>query len=257
MGAKLLLVWFANAGARTIARVNDRPSTGATDLSYSGWGQALYVLVPALIGAGLGWALTVLVDLLLGLPWIPFRGPLSLIDSVPDQIAVPVLIGLGLLVGVIFGLYALHEELSITVDGQRVRLRRGDADRRLDRTAVADVFLDGKDLVLLGHDSNELARERTDRPAGRLADAFSQHGYPWRADGDPRGGDFRLWSENAQGLPAAARAMLSMRARALKDKKKGDAADLRTELINIGVVVRDEDGKQYWRLASRPDALDA
>ena len=70
---------------------------------------------------------------------------------------------------------------------------------RLERTAVADVFLDGKDLVLLGHDSNELARERTDRPAARLADAFTRHGYPWRTDGDPRAGDFRLWSDNAQG----------------------------------------------------------
>jgi hypothetical protein len=236
--------------------MTDRASAGATDLGYPRWGQALYVLVPALLGAGLGWALTALVDLLLGLPWIPFRGPLSLIDSVPDQIAVPVLIGLGLLVGVIFGLYALHEELSITVDDHRVRLRRGDADRRLNRTAIADVFLDGKDLVLLGHDSNELARERTDRPAARLADAFTLHGYPWRADGDPRAGDFRLWSENAQGLPAGARAMLSMRARALKDKKTEDAADLRTELINLGVVVRDEGGKQYWRLVNRPGALD-
>ena len=237
--------------------MTDHSSAGATDLGYPRWGQALYVLVPAVIGAGLGWALMVLVDLLLGLPWIPFRGPLSLIDSVPDQIAVPVLIGLGLLAGVIFGLYALHEELTITVDDHRVRLQRGDADRRLDRTAVADVFLDGKDLVLLGHDSNELARERTDRPAARLADAFTRHGYPWRAEGDPRAGDFRLWSETAHGLPAAARAMLSMRARALKEKKKEDAADLRRELVNIGVVVRDEGGKQYWRLANRPDALDA
>ena len=49
--------------------------------------------------------------------------------------------------------------------------------------------------------------------------------------------------------------MLSMRARALKEKK---AADLRAELINLGVVVRDEGGKQYWRLADRPtDSLEA
>jgi hypothetical protein len=237
--------------------MTDHLSAGTTDLGYPRWGQALYLLVPALIGAGLGWALTALVDLLLELSWIPFRGPLSLIDSVPDQIAIPVLIGLGLLAGVIFGLYALHGELTVTVDDHRVRLQRGDADRRLDRTAVADVFLDGKDLVFLGHDSNELARERTDRSAARLADAFARHGYPWRADGDPRAGDFRLWSETAHGLPAAARAMLSMRARALKNKKTEDAADLRTELINLGVVVRDEGGKQYWRLATRPDALDA
>jgi hypothetical protein len=100
--------------------VTDRPSAGATELGYSRW------------------------------------GPLSLLDSVPDQIALLVVIGLGLVAGVVF-------------------------------------------------------REKTDRPADRLADAFTQHGYPWRA-----------------------------------------------ELINLGVVVRDEGGKQYWRLANRPtDSLEA
>ncbi|HEV2928605.1 MAG TPA: hypothetical protein VGW74_07930 [Propionibacteriaceae bacterium] len=238
--------------------MTDRFSSGATKLGYNRAGQALFVLIPALAGAGLGWALTAVLDWLLSLSWIPFRGPLNLIDSVPDQIALPVLIGLGLVAGIVFGLYALHEELSITVDNERVRLQRGNADRRLDRTDIADVFLDGKDLVILGHDSNELAREKTDRPAARLAEVFSHYGYRWRAEGDPRAGDFRLWSESAQGLPAGARPMLSMRARALKEKKAADAADLRAELINLGVVVRDEGGKQYWRLAGRPtDSLEA
>ena len=71
------------------------------------------MLIPALVGAGLGWALPVLLDWLLGLPWIPFGGLMSLIDSVPDEIALPVLIGLGLVAGVIFGLYALHEEQPV------------------------------------------------------------------------------------------------------------------------------------------------
>ena len=42
-----------------------------------------------------------------------------------------------------------------------------------------------------------------------------------------------------------------MRARALKDGKSADAGDLRAELVNLGVVVRDEGGKQYWRRADR------
>ena len=238
--------------------MTDSFSSGGTKLGYNRAGRALFVLIPALAGAGLGWALTALLDWLLSLSWIPFRDPLSLIDSVPNQIALPVLIGLGLVAGVVFGLYALHDELSITIDDERVRLQRGDADRRVDRTAIADVFLDGKDLVMLGDDSNELAREKTDRPAARLAEAFTQHGYPWRAEGDPRAGQFRVWSENAQGLPTGARPMLSMRARALKEKKAADAADLRAELISLGVVVRDEGGKQYWRLADQPtDSLEA
>ena len=44
-----------------------------------------------------------------------------------------------------------------------------------------------------------------------------------------------------------------MRARALKHGKRA-ARDLRarSRLVNLGVVVRDESGKQYWRRADRP-----
>jgi hypothetical protein len=224
--------------------------TEPTELGYGRVGRTMFLVVPAVIGALLGWGLVALLDWLLGLPWIPMRGPLTLLDSVPDAIALPALIGLGIVAGVLFGAYALQDELFVTVDDHEVRLKHGDADRRLPRTAVHAVFLDRKDLVLLGDDSNELAREKTDRPAAKLAEAFTRHGYPWR-DADPRAGDFRLWTATAQGLPAGAGALLSMRARALKDDKNADAADLRAELINLGVVVRDEGGKQYWRRADR------
>ena len=188
-------------------------------------------------------------DWLLGLPWIPFRGPMALVASIPDTISLPVLIGL-VVAGVIFGFVALHDELFLTVDDHQVRLRHGDADRRLPRTAVHAVFLDRKELVLVGDDGDELAREKTDRSAATLAEAFTRHGYPWR-DADPRAGDFRLWTDTAQGLPPGAGALLSVRARALKDGKSADAKDLRAELIDLGVVVRDEGGKQYWRRTDR------
>jgi hypothetical protein len=221
-----------------------------TELGYGRGGQALFFVVPALVGAALGWGLRALVDWLLGLPWIPFRGPLALVASIPDTISLPVLIGLGVVAGVIFGFVALHDELFLTVDDHQVRLKHGDADRRLPRTAVHAVFLDRKDLVLLGDDGNELDREKIDRPAAKLAEAFTRHGYPWR-DADPRAGDFRLWTATAQGLPAGAGALLNLRARALKGDKSADAQELRAELINLGVVVRDEGGQQYWRRTDR------
>ena len=228
----------------------------ATHLGYGAIGKSLYLLIPAALGAGLGLALHLLLDWLLGLPWLPFKGPLALIDSIPNQIALPVLIGVGVLAGVIFGVVALADELSITVTRDSVRLKRGDVDRTLRRGAVASVFLDGKHLVLLGPDTNELAREKTDQSAARIAAAFTAHGYPWRTDGDPREADYRLWSASAVGLPAGADALLAVRAKALGDSKRtADAADLRAELIKLGVVVRDQGGKQYWRLAGGPDQL--
>ena len=66
-----------------------------TELGHGRGGQTLFIVVPAVIGAALGWGLLALLGWLLGLPWIPFRGPLELVDSIPDQVALPVLIGLG------------------------------------------------------------------------------------------------------------------------------------------------------------------
>ena len=228
----------------------------ATYLGYGAIGKSLYLVIPAALGAGLGLALHLLLDWLLGLPWLPFKGPLALIDSIPNQIALPVLIGLGVLAGVIFGVVALADELSITVTRDSVRLKRGDVDRTLRRGAVASVFLDGKDLVLLGPDTNELAREKTDQTSARLAAAFTEHGYAWQPSGDPQEVDYRLWSTSSVGLPAGADALLAIRAKTLTDRRRaGDAADLRAELVKLGVVVRDQGGKQYWRLAGGSDQL--
>ncbi len=227
--------------------MSDRTADWETHIGYGTAARALFFVIPALLGAGLGVALHFLLGWLLGLPWLPFQGPLSLLDSIPDQVALPVLIGLGMVAGLIFGASAWADELSIMVDGSRVRLTRGEADQVINRSAVATVFMDGKHLVLLGPDTGELAREKTDQPVAKIAEAFTRHGYPWRADGDPHADAFRLWSSTSPGLPAGAGALLSIRARALKDDKTEDAAELRAELLNLGVVVRDQGGKQYWR----------
>lgn len=210
------------------------------------------ITVFSLIGGGLGFAIIRLLDLLLGLKWVPFQGPLKLINSIPAEIALPVMIGVGLVAGLVFGVMAVREELSVTVSFDEVRLKRGGFDRTISRSAVATVFRDRKELVLLGADTNELAREKIDQPTAELRAAFIRHGYPWRTEGDPQRDDFRVWSPQAVGLPAGANALLTVRAKALSDHKADQARGLRDELALLGIVVRDEGGKQYWRRVPGP-----
>jgi hypothetical protein len=49
-------------------------------------------------------------------------------------------------------------------------------------------------------------------------------------------------------LPAGADALLTARARTV-GKDADDAAELRTELAALGVVVSDRDGRQHYRLS--------
>jgi hypothetical protein len=111
---------------------------------------------------------------------------------------------------------------------------------------VTAVFPDGKRLVLLGTDNGEIAREQHDLPAPALRDAFTAHGYPWH-DRDPYADDFRPWVEESPDLPAAAHVLLRARRQALEKDKSDDAAALRGELASLGVVVREERKRQFWR----------
>ena len=51
-------------------------------------------------------------------------------------------------------------------------------------------------------------------------------------------------------LPVGADALLKARARALDKGDSGDAAELRSELARLGVVVRDEKKRQFVRTYS-------
>ncbi|WP_420911227.1 CysS/YqeB C-terminal domain-containing protein [Streptomyces nigrescens] len=54
------------------------------------------------------------------------------------------------------------------------------------------------------------------------------------------------------GLPQGANALLKARAQLLdKRSSSGDLRELREKLARMGVVVRDEKRRQYWRLSQR------
>jgi hypothetical protein len=65
--------------------------------------------------------------------------------------------------------------------------------------------------------------------------------------GDPHKDEYRRWVEDLPDLPAGADAVLKARARALDRGDKEDAAQLRLELGKLGIVVRDEGKRQFWR----------
>jgi hypothetical protein len=207
----------------------------------------LWVGFPAL-GAGAGWLLLSIAGWVASLPRAPMQGLFKLAASVPEPQGTIGALALGVLAGAVLAHLGVQDMLAVTVSDRRVTVRRGGGPaREIDRASVDAVFLDGKRLVLVGPAGEELAREASDLDAGRLADAFRGHGYPWRPDGDPYKDEFRRWVEDTPGLPAGANALLKARERALDKGDSDDAADLRAELAKLGIVVREEKKRQYWR----------
>ncbi|MQA81692.1 MAG: hypothetical protein GEV10_24980 [Streptosporangiales bacterium] len=232
-----------------MADVTDRKP--ATVVAEPAWGRVLMWVGLPLVGAGAGFGLSRLVDWLLGLPWTPFEGPLRLLQSIPAPFDIIAPIAVGAVAGLVLAGIGDSEMLIVTVAGDEVTLKRGDTTRSLHAASVAGVFVEGKQLVLLGRHDDELAREKSDLAATALREAFTAHGYDW-LPADPHRDAFRRWVEGTPDLPAGADALLRARSRALEKGKKDELTELRDELARLGVVVREDDKTQYWRRSGTP-----
>lgn len=196
-------------------------------------------------GALVLWLLKLAAGWLVTLRWVPFKGPLELIDSIPEPAATVGALGIGLVIGVVLALMAHGESLTVAVAEDQVTLTDGEnRTSTFAREQVSAVFPDRSRLVLLGPDTGELARLPHDLNVTRLAEAFRAHGYPW-TDADPHTERYRRWVPDMPGLPTGANALFAARDKA----DSADSKELRAELAKLGVLVRDDKGKQYWRLA--------
>ncbi|MFC7329170.1 hypothetical protein [Marinactinospora rubrisoli] len=200
-----------------------------------------------LLGAGLGWLAAALAPWAASLRWVPFQGPLELVASIPNPQATIGGLVLGVVAGVVVAFLAEQDRMVVTVDDEQVTIAHGESVRTVHRSAITAVFLDGGQLVVLGRATEELAREGGDHDGRRLARTLLAHGYPWRADGDPHRDAYRRWVPDDPDLTAGAHALFRARALAVEKKDRQDTEQLRGELGRLGLVVREEGGRQFWR----------
>lgn len=222
----------------TVTTMGDERITESTETLLFRW-----VGLPV-AGAGLLWLLTLFVDWLLTLRWVPFRGPLELVDSIPEPLGTLGALGVGMVGGLILALIAHDERLAVTVSPDSLRLDGDEYEATFTRDEISAVFVDKSQLVVLGRNTGELARRPSELDHAQLAKVFQEHGFPWR-DGDPHADAYRRWVPDTPGLPPGANALLAARA---KSKDSDDAKELRAELAKLGVLVRGGKGKQYWRV---------
>ncbi|WP_117215432.1 YqeB family protein [Allorhizocola rhizosphaerae] len=221
--------------------------TGPTVVRDPVWVRVLVWLGFPIAGALLGYLLKLVSRWIVGLEWAPWQGPFKLLTKMHEPWFTIVPVAVGVVAGLVLALLAWEDSLRVSVSRESVGLRRGDKERELSAAAVRGVFVDGKELVLLGASGEELAREKSDLDGGLLREAFGAHGFAW-LDGDPFAGRYRRWVEGDPALSGSANAVLKARASALDKGHKEDAAELREELVKLGVVVRDVGKKQWWRV---------
>lgn len=226
------------------------PTTpGMTVVKHSlGYHAFLWVAFP-FVGALLGWLLAHLPGWIQGKP-LPFSGLIEILDDHSGTVMTSVLVVVGVIAGALVTLTAYDEVVTVKVSDADVTVSVVDEAKEFKRNHVADVFTDDKFLVLLGRDTSELVRQKTDHKSARLQAAFETHGYPWR-DGDPHAAEFARWVDGVPALDAHANAILRARQVALDEGKTSDITELREEAAKVGIVVRDVKKRQYWRSAGQ------
>lgn len=222
---------------------------GETVVGRPGWEAVLVWAGFPVLGVLLGLGVGPLADWAVETSWIPSFGPIRFIAELPQPGGTIATVAAGLILAVLLALTAEGEVLRVGVGPSAVTLTRDGTTRTIHCGDIAAVFADGKELVLVSRSGLELAREKSDLATARLAAAFGEHGYPWRPDGDPHRDQYRRWVPDEPELPAGANAVLRARATALEKGDQKDLAELRQELGKLGVVVRDQDKRQYWRRA--------
>ncbi len=203
-------------------------------------------------GGGLGYLLKIISKWVAALERAPWQGPFKLLARLDEPWFTVVPVGVGVLAGLVLSVLAWDDSLVVSVSRESVGLKRGDKGREIAAAAVKGAFVDGKELVLLGGSGEELAREKSDLDGAGLREAFRGHGFVWLDGGDPYAGRYRRWVEGDPALSGSANAVLKARASALDKGNRGDVAELRAELVKLGVVVRDERKKQWWRAVESP-----
>lgn len=188
-----------------------------------------------------------LVLLLLGVfVWLPLPGPLDLVRNLPDDVAPVVSVAVGAVLGLVFAGLVDRESLTVQLTMTDVVLTRPGTRRTLPRGEVAVAFRDRDQLILLGRTGRELAHEPCHLSKPKLQTAFSSYGVAW-ADQDPYLDAYRRWVPDLPELPPSANAVFVARQKALDAGDEADKRELREELGRLGLVVRDQRKRQYWR----------
>lgn len=115
----------------------------------------------------------------LSLPWVPFGGPLRVLQELGSTIPWWALGLAGLALGAALGLILYAAEPVISVSDRAIVITRGDHRTRVARSQVLTATIEDKHLVLRDQHDVELAYEKLDSGRqARVAEALDRH--RWR-----------------------------------------------------------------------------
>lgn len=214
--------------------------------------KVLIIVIPMILGAVIGWFIPVIAEWILKLPIVPMEKLIIMISSLNHFWVSIVATIIGVIVGLVFSMIVFSETLKVIVSDHQLKLTMKDVEKVIEKKEIAAIYIENKNLVVLGQSGQELYRELFEPKLEVVREAFLRHSYPWKEE-DPFTDQYKRWVVEHPDFPADINALLNARERALKEDNKEEAKHLRKDLAQVGIVIRDEKKAQYVRIIDVAD----
>lgn len=114
------------------------------------------------------------------------------------------------------------------------------------KSEVKEIFMEDNNVVITGNKGQELLSEKTDIKKEKIREIFLYHHYLW-CEQDPYVDEFKLWALEDHLLGENTNSILYERRNAIREGDKKKAKNLKMDLNELGVVVKDQGKDQYVR----------
>lgn len=226
-----------------------RMEQNKTILGFSRFEKIMIILIPMILGATIGWFLPTIAKWIVKLPFIPLE-KLFIFASHSNSFWFSIIaMIIGIAAGITLSIFILSESLKVIISDDDIKLQIGDEQKIINKSDISAVFVEKKTLIILGKYSNELYRECIESKIETTKKAFLYHRYPWKEE-DPFTKQYKRWVLGHPDFSNQINALLYAREHALKNDEEDEAKQLRQDLVQLDVVIRDDKNAQYVRYAT-------
>ncbi|SDX16727.1 hypothetical protein SAMN05444487_11167 [Marininema mesophilum] len=207
--------------------------------------KLIAVLSPVVLGT-IGWFLPMLLELMKRISVFSDSKVIELLNSFNPFWVSMILMFVGGVIGILFSLTIYSDALKMSINDQEILINKDEKEKRIRKSQVKEIFMENNTVVITGNKSQELLSEKTDIKRDKIREIFLYHHYPW-SEQDPYVDEFNLWTLEDNTFGAKVNAILYERRNVIREGDKKKAKNLKMDLNELGVVVKDRNEDQYVR----------
>lgn len=207
--------------------------------------KLIAAISPVVLGT-IGWFLPNLLELIKRTSVFSDSKVIELLSSFNPLWVSIILMFVGGFIGILLSLTIYSEALKMSVNNQEIIINKDDKEKKIRKSEVKEIFMEDNTVVIIGNKSQELLSGNTDIKRNKIKEIFLYHHYPW-SEQDPYVDEFDIWTLEDNAFGEKINAILYERRNAIREGDKKKAKNLKMDLNELGIVVKDRNEDQYVR----------